>query len=84
MRVATTVNANEGITSSVKSLPLHATTNVRVQCINRNIKIFLNGTEDSSTTLGANRISGAAFLYVSDPWYPPALAHVEDIIMTAT
>jgi hypothetical protein len=81
VRVATTAGSNSGIFSSVKALPLHTTTNVRVEAFGRDVFLFLNNTFDSMTTVSANRISGEASLYISDPWYAPAVADIGSIKM---
>ena len=73
MRVATKSNWNDGI-DSTGSLPLNATTNVRVEAFGRALLLFFNNTFDSMVTVSADRISGAATLYISDPWYTPASA----------
>ena len=74
VRVATILNGNEGIGGSIGSLPLNATTNVRVEAFGRALLLFFNNTFDSMVTVSADRISGAATLYISDPWYTPASA----------
>ena len=74
MRVATANNTNDGIGASIASLPLNATTNVRVEAFGRDVLLYLNNTLDSKVTVSADRISGAATLYISDPWYTPASA----------
>jgi hypothetical protein len=74
VRVATATNTNDGIGASIASLPLNATTNVRVEAFGRDVLLYLNNTLDSKVTVSADRISGAATLYISDPWYTPASA----------
>ncbi len=81
MRVATTTNTNEGIGASTASLPLNATTNVRVEAFGRTLLLFFNNTFDSMVTVSADRIFGAATLYISNPWYAPALASISSIQM---
>ena len=81
MRVSTTAYANEGIGASIASLPLHQTTNVRVEAFGRDVFLFLNNSYDSMVTVSAERVYGEATLYVSDPWYPPALASIGSIQM---
>ena len=81
VRVATTANNNDGIESSVASLPLNEITNVRVEAFGRTVFLFLNNKLDSMKTLSADRISGAATLYISDPWYSPANADIGSIKM---
>ena len=73
MRVATTFNWNVGI-DSTGSLPLNATTNVRVEAFGRTLLLYFNNTFDSMVTVSADRISGAATLYISSPWNTPASA----------
>ena len=74
MRVATTSNGNDGIDASTGSLPLNAITNVRVEAFGRDVLLYLNNTLDTKVTVSSDRISGAATLYISDPWYIPASA----------
>ena len=74
MRVATATNGNDGIWASIASLPLNATTNVRVEAFGRDVLLYLNNTLDTKVTVSSDRISGAATLYISDPWYIPASA----------
>ena len=81
IRVATLKKANAGIFASIGSLPLHATTNVRVEALGREVFLFLNNSFDSMASLSADRIFGAATLFVSNPWQPPALATVGSIQM---
>ena len=76
MRVATKSNVNEGIDASTGSLPLNATTNVRVEAFGRALLLFFNNTFDSMVTVSADRFSGAATLYISDPWHIPASASI--------
>jgi hypothetical protein len=76
VRVATKSNVNEGIDASTGSLPLNATTNVRVEAFGRALLLFFNNTFDSMVTVSADRFSGAATLYISDPWHPPASASI--------
>ncbi len=81
MRVATLTNKNNGIGSSISSLPLNATTNVRVEAVGREVLLFLNNTFDSKIIVSADRIFGEAFLYASDPRYTPASASIGSIQM---
>ena len=81
MRVATATNGNEGIASSILSLPLNATTNVRVEAVGRDVFLFFNNTFDSMVTVSADRIFGEATLYASNPWNTPASASIESIQM---
>ena len=74
MRVATATNRDDGIGGSIASLPLNATTNVRVEAFGRDVLLYLNNTLDAKVTVSADRISGEATLYVSNPWYTPASA----------
>ena len=76
VRVATKSSGHEGIDASTGSLPLNATTNVRVEAFGRTLLLFFNNTFDSMVTVSADRISGAATLYISDPWHPPASASI--------
>ena len=79
--VSTTSNGNEGIGGSIGSLPLNATTNVRVEAFGRALLLFFNNTFDSMVTVSADRISGAATLYISDPWHYSAPASIGSIQM---
>ena len=74
MRVATATNRDDGIGSSIASLPLNAITNVRVEAFGRDVVLYLNNTLDAKVTVSADRIFGEATLYVSNPWYTPASA----------
>jgi hypothetical protein len=82
VRVSTTANGNDG-TDSIAALPLHATTNVRVEAFGRDVYLYLNNTLDTMITLSADRIFGPATLYVSDPWYTPASASIGSIYMNS-
>ncbi len=62
MRVATTSNSDEGIGGSTSSLPIHATTTVRVEAFGRDVLLYLNNTFDSKVTVSVDRISRAATL----------------------
>jgi hypothetical protein len=83
VRVSTKANIQwgEGISASIASLPLNATTNVRVEAFGRTLLLFFNNTFDSMVTVSADRIFGAATLYISNPWYAPALASISSIQM---
>ena len=81
VRVATILNGNEGIGGSIGSLPLNATTNVRVEAFGRALLLFFNNTFDSMVSVSADRISGAATLYISNPWSKTALASISSIQM---
>ena len=81
VRVATTSNSDEGIGGSTSSLPINATTTVRVEAFGRDVLLYLNNTFDLKVTVSADRISGAATLYISDPWYTPASASIGSIQM---
>jgi hypothetical protein len=72
---------NEGIADSKLSLPLNATTNVRVEAVGRNVSLFLNNSFDSMVTVSADRISGEAILYAPNPWSLPAVASIGSIQM---
>jgi len=72
---------NAGIFASIGSLPLNTTTIVRVEAVGQEVFLFLNNSFDTMASLSANRISGAATLFVSNPWQPPALATVGSIKM---
>ena len=63
IRVSTLNKANAGIFASIGSLPLHATTNVRVEALGREVFLFLNNSFDSMASLSADRIFGAATLF---------------------
>ena len=79
VRVATKNNADEGIWASDRSLPVNATTSVRVEAFGRDVLLFLNNIFDSMVTVSADRISGVATLYISDPWHTPASASIGSI-----
>jgi hypothetical protein len=72
---------NEGIASSILSLPLNATTQVRVEAVGRDVFLFINNTFDSMVTVSADRIFGEATLCVSNPWNTPASASIGSIQM---
>ena len=80
MRVATLNKVNDGIFASVRSLPLNATTNVRVQAIGNEVFLFFNNSFDSMRTV-PSRISGAATLFAPNPWSTAALATIGSIQM---
>jgi hypothetical protein len=52
-----------------------------VEAVGNAIFLFLNNKLDSSFTVTGKRQFGAASLYVSAPWYNPALATVENVKM---
>jgi len=81
VRVATTADVDDGIWGSIKSLPLNTTTNIRVEAFGLDVFLYLNNSLDSMVTVLAERISGAAFLYDSDPWWPSAQASISSIQM---
>ena len=58
-----------------------ATINIRVEAFGRALLLFFNNTFDSMVTVSADRISGAATLYISDPWHIPASASIGSIRM---
>jgi len=83
VRVATSNDANEGITSSVRSLPLKAKTSVRVEAVGKEVRLFLNNTLDSRVSVSADRLYGKATAYVSDPWVTPAKASIASINLSS-
>ena len=84
MRVATLTNVNAGIFASIRSLPLNATTNVRVEAFGLEVFLFLNNSFDSMCTVSAPRISGEATLFAPNPWSTAALATIGSIQMNET
>ena len=78
---ATIVNKKAGIDISKASLPLNATTNVRVEAFGSYVLLYLNNSLDTMVTVSADRIFGKATLYVSHPRHPPALATIGSIKM---
>ena len=44
--------------------------------------VFLNNSFETFAKLNANRISGNATVYVSNPWHPIAAAKISNIMMT--
>jgi len=52
-----------------------------VDAFGRDLFLFLNNTFDSMATVSADRISGEATLYISDPWYASAVADIGSIKM---
>ena len=73
-----------GISSSTIALPLKVATNVRVEAVGDEIRLFLNNSLDSNATVGNrvdNRVFGDSFLYVSNPWYYVANAAIGPISM---
>lgn len=82
MRVATTANVNEEIRASGRSLPLNATTNIRVEAFGRDVFLYLNNSLDTMVTVSADRISGEATLYASNPWHTTASVSIGSIQMT--
>ena len=81
MRVATLNNVNAGIFASIVSLPLNATTNVRVEAVGREVFLFLNDSFDTMATVSADRIFGEATLFAPNPWSTAALATIGSIQM---
>ena len=62
---------------------MNAKTNVRFEAVGTEIRLFLNNTLDGFATVSGERYSGAATVFVSDPWYTPASALISSIKMTA-
>ena len=56
-------NANDGL-DALTPLPMHQTTNVRVEAIGRSWALYLNNTIDNYVILSADRFSGPATLRV--------------------
>jgi len=83
VETATIANVIAGIEISNASLPLNAITNVRVEAFGRYVLLYLNNSLDSMVTVSADRISGKATLYVSNPWSTPALATVVSLQMNS-
>ena len=81
IRVGTDINWNDGM-DSFASLPLHQTTNVRLEAAGSYIVLYLNNTVDNYMTLGGVRSSGQATLYASNRWNSPASAKIGSIQMT--
>ena len=73
-------NANDGL-DAVTQLPMNQTTNVRVEAKGRSLTLYLNGTEDKSITLSADRYSGPATLQVGSK-RTLAVARIGPIQMT--
>jgi hypothetical protein len=71
---------DEGFISNA-SLPLNKLTKVRLEAVGNDIFLFLNNKLDSTITVTGKRQFGDATLYVSAPWYNPALATVENVKM---
>jgi hypothetical protein len=65
-----------------QTLPLNAKTNVRVEAVGKDLALFLNNTFEGYARVSADKISGDATVYVSDPWYPSASATLGNIKMT--
>jgi len=82
VRFSTASRANDGFNSDV-ALPLSAATNVSIRAYRQSIQLFLNGSLAQSYTTGDWRVSGDAYLYVSDPWYTPVMARVGGLSLTA-
>ncbi len=81
MRVATLDNVNDGIFASVRSLPLNATTNVRVEAFENEIFLFLNNSFDTMASLSTDILFGEATLFAPNPWSTAALATIGSIQM---
>ena len=79
--MATTTYVNEGL-ESITNLPLQAKTNVRIEAVGKDIALFLNNTFEGNARVSADRISGDATVYVSDPWHPSASVNLGNIKMT--
>ena len=75
IRVATTLNTSL-VFESFGNLPLNAKTNVRFEAVGRELMLFLNNTFERYELISADRISGNANVYVSDPWNQPAVANL--------
>lgn len=72
--------------NSENSLPLRATTNVRIEAIGREVRIILNGTIDSRIALSSDRFTitkPKPMLYVSSYTrvHKPAVANIGSIEM---
>ena len=62
-----------------KVLPLKSQTNIRIEAVGREVRIYFNNTNPTNKTLGGDRKFGNATLYVSDPWSFPAIASISPI-----
>ncbi len=80
IRVATTANSNDGI-DSISELPLNVKTNVRFEAAGRELMLFYNNSFQASGQVSADRISGNATVFVSDPWHNSPSANLGNIKM---
>ena len=66
------------------SLPLNASTSVRIEAVGRDVFVLFNNSLVAFKTTQGDRIAAQnATLLVSDPWYPPAPATISGFSMTA-
>ena len=66
------------------SLPLNASTSVRIEAVGRDVFVLFNNSLVAFMTTQGDRIAAQnATLLVSDPWYPPAPATISGFSMTA-
>ncbi|KAJ3318302.1 hypothetical protein HDV06_000586 [Boothiomyces sp. JEL0866] len=80
IRVGSDQSSNGGLTTA--ALPLNSKTAFKLTAQGNVINVYLNGTLSSSYTAPGTRVSGSAYLYISDPWYAPANAILESFAFT--
>jgi hypothetical protein len=56
---------------------------VKVEAVGREMAIFLNNTLTEFKIFSSDRFSGNATVFVSSPWYRPALASISSMNMKA-
>ena len=61
---------------------MNAKTNVRIEAVGKELTLFLNNSFEGYVRVSADRVSGDATVYVSDPWHPSASANLGNIKMT--
>jgi hypothetical protein len=67
-----------------RALAQDVTTNVRIHYHERLLMIYFDDTYEGSVSFSADRASGSATMYISDPWYTPANAQLNDLTLVDT
>jgi hypothetical protein len=60
------------------NLPMDAKTRVEIEALGNQVMLYFNGTFAGSVVTPSPRLSGEAYLFASDLWYPPANAVISN------
>jgi len=73
---------NVGI-DTASPLPLNTKTKVSIEAIGHHLTVYFNGVWAGFYVANAPRISGDAYLFLSDPFYQAADATIENVVLKA-